>query len=123
AMTLASCLLSNAAAASEPTVGKPGLISGNDLYDDCRLHLSQQTICVGFIAGFIEGTHYWLRVYNTPEREVVPPLTCMGDGIRLDQAVEVAVDFLRNHPQDRHRSGAALLAAAYIDAFPCRQTQ
>lgn len=71
---------------------------------------SESGYCLGFIIGFLAG------------QELGPllPKACAPLGVTTDQYVQVAVKWLKEHPERLHEHSAALIGEAYNAAFPCR---
>lgn len=48
--------------------------------------------------------------------------TCPPQGVTLGQNVAIAVKYLKEHPARLHEHRTVLLAAALMEAFPCRKS-
>jgi hypothetical protein len=48
-------------------------------------------------------------------------IICLPDNAELGQAVDVTVNYLRNHPEKRQVSAASMAFVALTKAFPCNR--
>jgi hypothetical protein len=75
-------------------------------------------LCLTYLDGFIQGHRL-----TTDLLKPAKPLLCFpADGIELEQAQLVVAKWLREHPQDLHRSTRILVMVALTQAFPCAAT-
>jgi hypothetical protein len=102
--------------------------SGNDLLTRCgasEKSLSGEKLtademldsmwCVGYLSGLLDGFGVAdFRVSN--QKMVCPPAT----GLSRSQALGIIVRYLRDHPDDRAKSGRRLALVALSKALPCR---
>lgn len=82
--------------------------SGNELFDVCnaRVNDQRQLFCVGYI----EGASDALNSQGT---------ICTPKDITVRQTVDVILNYLRKHPEQRHMAAPVLTGAALVQAFPC----
>ena len=113
-------------------------ISGNKLWEFCEGGLAKDLATGG--GQIIEDwtgvdvtfrkyepcTSYTLGVIDSIENAVSSGLMtrtfCIpsGNKVPLEQLRDIVAKFLREHPEKRHLSGAAIVSAAATDAFPCK---
>jgi len=82
-------------------------ISGNQLYEQCRV---RSAFCYGYVEGISDGT------YRLPNYEL-----CFPEGVTAKQLVDVVTRYLAAHPETWHIEAGPLVAVALHEAFPCRQ--
>lgn len=92
-----------------------GPLSGNGLYDQCTGSSSQQLLCSAYIVGVAEGVIVRENVGSTTAT------LCIPEGVLRGQVIDVAKNYLRDHPETRQRSANALVYLALRQAFPCRR--
>lgn len=68
--------------------------------------------CTGYVAGYLDG----LKVSSATSAKVCFP----SEGISGEQAIRVAVKWLKNHPEKLHESGRVEMLLALANAFPCK---
>ena len=85
-------------------------ISGNELYEKCTTPGTQDPMAWGFCYGFING------VFDSDTDHV-----CGYDGIPMQQARDIVVQYLYSHPEERHERASMLAARALSKAFPCQR--
>jgi hypothetical protein len=113
AMALASAMgfASNAWA-----VDVPGFHTGKDLYDDC-LTADQgsypQGSCYGYIAGVVDADQE-MQIRGS---RLLP--LCLSRAVTLQQAHDVVLKFLIQHPETRNLQAATIVWSALHNAFPC----
>jgi len=84
-------------------------ISGNELYQNCTAASGslQAIFCVGYVTAVSDSL-------------ISQRLMCAPEGAQVGQAMDVIVDYLRAHPEQRQRSGYSLAELALVGAFPCK---
>lgn len=82
-------------------------IHGTDIYPECRI---TRPDCLLYLTG----------VADTLEM-VAPHLTgiCRPAAVTRDQMFDVVMDWLEQHPAERHRPAAKLIGLAFAEAWPC----
>lgn len=96
-------------AATEPQVA--GRVSGNNLYDSCiqppdtEKQVQQETFCMGYVVGVIEGGAYD---------------ACLPHKLMFVQAKDIVIAWLRNNPTQRHLNAAVLVRIALESTYPCQ---
>ena len=90
-------------------------LSGNGLYDQCTGTSSQQLLCSAYIVGVTEGVIVRESIRGTAAT------LCVPDGVLRGQVIDVAKNYLRDHPENRQRSANDLVYLSLRQAFPCRK--
>ena len=101
ALPVALALLTSAPAAAY-------LYDGNEMLDHCR---KRSSVCVGFIAGVLDGADY----ARLSDRRML----CIPVGVQIGQLSDIFVRHLENNPERRHWGAVVLLTDAIQAAFPC----
>ena len=71
--------------------------------------------CFGFFAAMLDAT-------AIAEVVLEKPLFCLPKaGISLDQAMKVYLKYAKDHPEQLHVSARVTVAAALMQAFPCKK--
>jgi Rap1a immunity proteins len=83
--------------------------NGNQLYERCTE--PNRDSCLGYVAGIFDALASGASIADYS--------ACMPSGTTVQQAVDVATQFLTSHPEMRHYAAAGLVAQALSDAFPC----
>jgi hypothetical protein len=96
-------------------------LSGNQLYDICRgFGLDGKPtdppgvwllLCIGYLEAVAEATAW----ENVPYRACLPP-----NNVEAWQLMDIAIQYLQKHPEQRHSAGSSLVARALSEAFPCQ---
>jgi hypothetical protein len=90
-----------------------GLNTGNDVLAVC----SSEDIDDGYrCMGFLEGVTRTAGLYGALGSK---PRLCLPDAVTLQQARDVAVKYLQDHPDERHHLSAGITLIALVRAFPC----
>lgn len=71
--------------------------------------------CSSYVSGFIDG-----MTTTSGVTETEPPVCLPKEGISIDAAVRIFVQFLRDNPADLHQSGRILLIVSLREALPCK---
>ncbi len=89
-------------------------LSGEEVYRYC-----ENNACGGYFVGAFDG----LRIAGAvgDARQSKNAMICAPDAIRDEIIVQVALDYLDNHPEQRHLSAANLALRAWRDVWPCSQ--
>ena len=66
---------------------------------------------VGMYIGFVVGVQATLGSTSN--------LLCMPENVQMDQSAAVVLKFIDDHPEMWSESGATIVAAALVKAFPC----
>lgn len=103
-------------------------LSGNSLHEECQS--SRDGLCFGFITGVFEGLRLGVALeeggaQNEDEGRTLEQATarlqyCPPADATYRQLVDIAANFLEEHPEARHLSARVLIWGAMREAFPCR---
>jgi hypothetical protein len=100
------------AAASTSYAASPvfAFVHGNDLYPGCQK--TPDNGCFAYLSGVADALEM-----------VAPRLTniCRPKGVTIDQMMDVLIDWLEDHPAERHRPAAKLAGLAFAEAWPCNR--
>jgi hypothetical protein len=100
-------------------------ISGVDLYPLCSAspenvpgeQQANASTQWGFCRGYVAGVADILE-----NREVAGYRACIPTTTaEIGQLGDIVTNFLRDHAEERHRTGASIVALALSQAFPCKQ--
>jgi len=100
-------------------------ISGNDLYPLCSAtpenvpgeQQANASTQWGFCRGYVAGVADILE-----NREVAGYKACIPTTtVEVGQLGDIVTSFLRDHAEERNRTGASIVALALSKAFPCKQ--
>lgn len=108
-------------------------VTGNELLDACNnSDPYRQSFCMGYIIGIFEGTifgSFVTNIYYLPndfpmkDVNIAVNLTtrfCIPDEVSRGQIVDVAIQYLRQNPKDRHEAARAMVYASLVQAWPCQ---
>jgi hypothetical protein len=88
-----------------------GTSRGNDLYKWCSDdHPQAQGLCMGYINGMA----------HEMEAEAHRGQICLPENSMFSQVMDVVKNYLRDHPDNRHKGTPELVRNALIIAFPCK---
>ncbi len=76
----------------------------------------QVNFCLGFMQGITQTNLVYQKVLNDNAQFCLP-----ARGITDGQAARIVVKYLRDHPEDLHRSEFVLSFWALKEAFPCKK--
>lgn len=84
-------------------------VRGNDLYPGCTI---EDPTCRAYVTGVADALEM-----------VAPHLTniCRPPASTIGQVFDVAMDWLDEHPAERHRPAAKLIGLALAEAWPCNR--
>jgi len=90
------------AAALVATPAYAAFQNGDALYKDCSSQMGsfETGFCVGYIAGVVDSSE-----------------KCIPIAVKLREARDVVLQYLRDHPEKRHLEADALVLAAIQEAF------
>lgn len=101
--------------------------SGNALLRHCTAALSNDGStnmtdafmrgrCFGVMAGILDTVAVYTEL-------IKPPLFCPPAEGTIEQATRVVLKYLQDHPEELHNNGVQLSIAAFIKAFPCKNSK
>ena len=105
---VAAILLSGPSAARADLYGQY-FINGNMLWDQCS---QNRNYCLGYIMGIddaIEAANGFLLCWKS----------CVPREETGEQVVDVVIQYLGRHPEERHYGAPGIIAHALQEAFPC----
>jgi hypothetical protein len=105
--------------------GKEDTITGNRWLENCRPSTAQLTskeieaflirsTCIFYVRGFAEA----LKVWEATERDTAR--ICIPVGVTGNQLLDMTLNYLQAHPEQRHEYIGNILPDVLIDAFPCK---
>jgi hypothetical protein len=97
-------------------------ISGNDLLEFCQagepgLENAARVFCLGYIVGALEGWHH----ANVMHRGT--PSLCNTQRLTNQEIADIAIIYLRDHPEIRPLNASSILGLLFIDKFRCDPNQ
>ena len=79
--------------------------------------LSESEFCYGYVRGVVEWNGYYEKWL---ENVLIKPIFCIGENqVEIDQLVQIAINYMNDHPEELHKKGIAILESAFSQAFPC----
>ena len=112
-LMLAAALM--AAAVLPANAGEP--ISGNEWLSDCTSKIQIRPIlCMIYARGLADGLQLWALTNPESARACIPVK------VRTEQLKDIGTRWITNNPKLRHEDAGYLLAIAFIDAWPCKET-
>ena len=82
-------------------------VGGNELFKRCSRTGADLLFCQGYIAGIADTLELTAEI-------------CLPQNSDLRQSSDVVTNYLRGHPETRHRAAASEAADALKQAFPCK---
>ena len=97
-------------------------ISGNDLLEFCQagepsLENPARAFCLGYIVGALEGWHHATVMHRGT------PSLCNTQSLTNQQIADIAIIYLRDHPEIRPLNASSIVALLFFDKFPCDPNQ
>ncbi len=91
-------------------------LSGEELHRYCA-----DNACGGYFVGVFDGLRIAHAVGGAHQQKA--SMICAPDVVRDEVVVQVAIDYLDNHPEMRHLSAANLALRAWRDVWPCSSSK
>ena len=91
----------------------PAYVSGNRLLEACSP--VQTPSCYVYVEGATDAFQSTFSALHMQQHD----LFCLPQGTTARQLVDIAVNHLRDHPEQRHTVASANVALAFANAFPC----
>jgi len=91
----------------------PTFLSGNKLLEACTP--VQLPFCYGYVEGVADALQSTFSALHMQQHA----LFCLPQGVTSRQLVDIATNYLRDHPEQRHTVASANVALALANAFPC----
>lgn len=87
-------------------------LSGEDLYSYCA-----DNACGGYFVGAFDGLRIVGAVGDARQKKITA--ICAPDTVDEETVVQVALDYLKRHPETRYLSAANLALRAWREQWPC----
>ena len=87
--------------------------TGNRLLETCAP--VQTPSCYAYVEGAIDAFQSTFSALPMQQHA----LFCLPQGVTSRQLVDIATNYLRDHPEQRHTVASANVALAFANAFPC----
>lgn len=110
------------------------VLTGNQLFSTCNVDKETPlyAFCTGYVIGYVEGRNWGtftavnglVGTENTAEaNELGNRLVghCIPEDADYQQLIDVAVSYMRRHPESRHESARSLIWLSFVEAFPCAE--
>ena len=109
------------------------IMSGNDLYSACsqgakldtanRAEMTRNEVADAeankdWCTAYIQGAQQTIALVRFDTSKVYAS-SCPENSVTNQQAQDVIIKYLRDHPENRHLPAPSLIALALHDAFPC----
>lgn len=79
--------------------------------------VSESEFCYAYIRGVVEWNSYYEKYF---ENIIFKPIFCIGENqVEINQLVQIALDYMNDHPEELQKRGIAILESAFSQAFPC----
>ena len=91
----------------------PSFVSGNRLLETCAP--VQTPTCHAYVDGVVDALQSTFSAVHMQQHA----LFCLPQGVTTRQLTDIATNYLRDHPEQRHTLAAANVALALANAFPC----
>lgn len=100
-----------------------GVYRGQDLLTYCEPRIQgtfqsedragqhKEMFRAGICEGYFQATIEW---YELMEVKI-----CHSDDVTVDQSIKVAVEYIKDHPEEIHNLGSYLILKSWIEAYPC----
>ena len=97
-------------------------ISGDDLLEFCQagepgLENPARAFCLGYIVGALEGWHHATVMHRGT------PSLCNTQRLTNRQLADMAIIYLRDHPEIRPLNASSIVPLLFIDKLPCDPNQ
>jgi hypothetical protein len=91
----------------------PAFVSGNRLLEICTP--VQQPTCYAYVEGVVDDAQATFSALHMQQHA----LFCLPQGVTSRQLVDIATNYLRDHPEQQHTVASANVVLALANAFPC----
>ena len=102
--------------ACEALIEGPESISNSSL--QAKLDwLSESEYCHAYIKGVVEWNGYYEKWL---ESVPIKPIFCLRDNqVEINQLAEIAIKYMKSHPEELNEKGIAILNSAFNQEFSC----
>ena len=91
----------------------PAFASGNRFLEACTP--VQTPFCYGYVEGAADAFQSVFSAMHLQQHAMF----CLPQGATSRQLVDIAINYLSDHPEQRHNAASANVAVALANAFPC----
>ena len=103
-----------------PSISSAQLRTGNDLYSLCTNRGGPETYaCIAWFSAHRNTVYYVDQVLKVLGTQGPTKPFCIPQNVTTGQVKDVAVNYLRDNPETRHRDAVLLVGAALLRAWPC----
>lgn len=92
------------------------LVTGNALHDVCG-RSETDVACVYYVIGVADTVMAYRTMFQLMGRPKAAP--CLAEGVTARQLVDIAKNYLRDHPEKRQNAADGLVFSSMAEAFPC----
>jgi hypothetical protein len=96
--------------------------SGNGFLSACQYSMSEDSytagLCLGYVRGVSDAVDALYKLTASARPEAIP-LFCIPKGGTNQQILDIAIKFVKEHPEKRHAATKFLILDSLIEAFPC----
>jgi hypothetical protein len=85
-------------------------LDGNQLFTLYQSSTADRVACALYVQGVVDAL-----------RSIPLPLVCARDDLTTRQLTDTVVQYLRDHPEQRHYSAASLVTGVAVKLFPCKE--
>jgi hypothetical protein len=125
-IAVALCCVGGVTAKANPAGPYPTFTTGNILFSQCEGFRTQGTLspdeivrftyCKAYVVGVADS----LAMFKAHLGVLTDVTYCVPKDADSHQLTSVAINYLRDHPEKRHLTGASLVANALAKGFPCK---
>jgi hypothetical protein len=90
-----------------------GFVTGNRLLEICSPVKGPS--CYGYVEGVADDAQATFSALHMQQHA----LFCLPQGVTTTQLVDIAINYLRDHPEHRHTVASANVVLALANEFPC----
>ena len=91
----------------------PAFVTGNRLFEACTP--VQTPTCYAYVEGVADDAQSTFSALHMQQHA----LFCLPQGVTTWQLTDIATNYLRDHPEQRHNVASANVVLALANAFPC----
>lgn len=84
-----------------------------------RTDFTNTVSCVAYVEGVVQGVQVEIAYSKGTTGNEPPSPFCLPDSAENGQIVRVILKYVRNHPEEAHKSTVSLTIEAMREAFPC----
>jgi Rap1a immunity proteins len=103
-----------ASAATPPRTGNDWLAQCQEAKSTAKPQGAYPVMCLIYVRAFADALNFWAGV-----NPATAPV-CVPDEVQSRQLLDLSLQYIKEHPADRHKPLDALITNAFFDAFPCK---